>query len=121
VVTDTLSEKHNALYVRLMRQADGVAIGRTAMPKLPSSRRQVMLGAGLSNTTPFVSSTVKIVPTDVVMDGAANFAITVAPEAKVDGSGAKPAKPAEVKGIVAPPPPPAPKTEEKPKMAEPVK
>lgn len=121
VLKDIFSVKHNALYVRLMRQADGVAIGRTAMPKLPSSRRQVMLGAGLSNTTPFVSSTVKIVPTEVVMDGAANFAITVAPEAKVEGSGAKPAKPAEVKGVVAPPPPPAPKTEEKPKVTEPGK
>lgn len=90
VLRDLFSVKHNALYVRLMRQADGVAIGRTAMAHLPSSRRQVLLGAGLSNTTPFVSSTVKIVPTEVVMDGSANFAITVAREAKVEsGGGAK--------------------------------
>jgi hypothetical protein len=118
VLKDIFSVKHNALYLRLMRQADGVAIGRTAMPKLPSSRRQVMLGAGLSNTTPFVSSTVKVVPTDVVMDGSANFAITVAREAKVEGIGARPAKPAEVKGIVVPPAP-VPKTEEKPKVTKP--
>lgn len=92
VLNDLFSVKHNALYLRLLRQADGVAIGRTAMAQLPSSRRQVLLGAGLSNTTPFVSSTVKIVPTEVVMDGAANFAIAVAREAKVDNSGKAPAR-----------------------------
>jgi hypothetical protein len=104
VLKDLFSVKHNALYVRLMRQADGVAIGRTAMSKLPSSRRQVLLGAGLSNTTAFVSSTVKIVPTEVVMDGSASFAIAVAREAKVEGGtgGAKPPAPK-----LEPPKPPA--------------
>jgi hypothetical protein len=101
VLKDISSVRHNALYLRLMRQADGVAIGRTAMPKLPSSRRQVMLGAGLSNTTPFVSSTVKVVGTDVVMDGSTAFAITVARESKVEGTGPSPAKRAEVQGSVA--------------------
>jgi hypothetical protein len=113
VVKDLFSVKHNALYVRLMRQADGVAIGRTAMPKLPSSRRQVLLGAGSSNTTPFVSSTVKVVPTEYVMDGTANFAIAVAREAKVEGAGGKVAPKAE--GKTTPAPAAAPKGEEKPK------
>jgi hypothetical protein len=90
VLKDLFSVKHNAVYLRLMRQADGVAIGRTAMPRLPSSRRQVLLGAGLSDTTPFVSSTVKAVPTETVMDGATSFAITVAREAKVEGGGGRP-------------------------------
>lgn len=116
VLKDIFSVRHNALYLRLMRQADGVAIGRTAMPKLPSSRRQVMLGAGLSNTTPFVSSTVKVVGTDVVMDGSAAFAITVSREAKVEGAGVKPAKPLEGKGGA---PAATPKIEEKPKPAKP--
>ncbi len=92
VLKDLCSIKHNAIYVRLLRQPDGVAIGRTAMPKLPSSRRQVLLGAGLSNTTPYVSSSVKIVGTDVVMDGAASFPITVARESKIDSGAAKTAK-----------------------------
>jgi hypothetical protein len=43
---DFTSIRQNALYLRLVRQADGVAIGRTAMPKLPSSKRQMMLSAG---------------------------------------------------------------------------
>jgi len=117
VLKDLFSVKHNALYLRLVRQADGVAIGRTAMPKLPSSRRQVLLGAGLSNTTPFVSSNVKIVPTEVVMDGATDFAITVAREAKVEG-GSGVGKPTKHD---AKPPPAAtpPKGDEKPKPAKP--
>jgi hypothetical protein len=90
VLKDIFSVKHNALYIRLLRQADGVAIGRIAMPKLPSSRRQVLLGAGLSNTTPFLGSTLKIIPTEMVMDGSANFAVTVAKEAKVETGVAKP-------------------------------
>jgi hypothetical protein len=112
VLKDIFSVKHNALYLRLMRQADGVAIGRTAMPKLPSSRRQVLLGAGLSNTTAFISSTVKIVATDVVMDGSANFAISVSRESKVENAAGKPPKP-----DTTPKPPAAapPKADEKPK------
>ena len=45
VIRDLTAIRHNALYARLLRQADGVAIGRVAMPRLPSSRRQVLLGA----------------------------------------------------------------------------
>ena len=119
VLKDIFSVKHNALYLRLMRQADGVAIGRTAMPKLPSSRRQVMLGAGASNTTPFVSSTEKVIGTDVVMEGSAAFAVTIARDAKVEATGARPAKPAEAKGAAPVPPAATPKIEEKPKAASP--
>jgi hypothetical protein len=118
VLKDLFSVKHNALYLRLMRQADGVAIGRMAMPKLPSSRRQVLLGAGLSNTTPFFSSNVKIVGTEEVMDGSANFAITVAKEAKVEGAaGVKPPTKHDTKPAA---PAVAPKAEDKPKPAPPV-
>src|SRR5438105_15098820 len=89
---DLMSIRHNAMYVQLLRKADGVAIGRTAMPHLPSSRRQVLMDAGLSTTTPFVSSTLKIVPTEVVMSGSASFTITIDRKAKVDASQPKPAK-----------------------------
>ena len=88
---DLLAIRHNAIYVQMLRKADGVAIGRTAMPHLPSSRREVLMGAGLSSTTPFVSSTLKIIPTEEVMNGAANFTITIDREFKID-TGAKPGK-----------------------------
>ena len=89
VLRDYTAIRRDALYLRLLRQPDGVAIGRTAMPRLPSSRRRVIMGAGLSNATQFVSSNVKIVAVDYTMSGAARFAITIDKEAKVEA----PAKP----------------------------
>ena len=77
VVQDAAAIRHDAVYLRLLRQPDGVAIGHTAMPKLPSSRRQILIGAGRSDTTQFVSSAVKVVPTDLVMSGSADFEITI--------------------------------------------
>ena len=110
VLRDMLAIKHDALYLRLVRQPDGVAIGRTAMPQLPSSRRQILMGAGRSNTTKFVSSTVKTVPTKYVMQGAAEFAITVDRDLKVETGKAGPAAsnaPAQNAPAGAPTPPAA--------------
>ncbi|HEV8292163.1 MAG TPA: hypothetical protein VGP94_09575 [Tepidisphaeraceae bacterium] len=90
VLRDISGVRRDALYMRLLRQPDGVAIGRTAMPRLPSSRRRVLMGAGLSNTTTFVSSSAKIVSTDYVMSGQAHFNIVIDKGAKVDAPG-KPA------------------------------
>jgi hypothetical protein len=77
VLKDISEIRNDALYVRLLRQADGVAVGRTAMPSLPSSRRQVLLDAGRSNVTPFVSAAVKIVPAEMVMNGSAQFEVEI--------------------------------------------
>jgi hypothetical protein len=78
------------------------------MPHLPSSRRQVIMGSGRSNTTAFVSSTVKIVPTNHVMSGAADFQITIDKDVKIDTGNA---------GKREPGAPNAPKNEQ-PKPAE---
>lgn len=83
VLRDVTSIRRDALYLRLVRQPDGVAVGRTALPQLPSSRRTVLLGAGRSNTTRYVSSTVQTIPMQYVMNGANEFTITVDPKAKV--------------------------------------
>jgi hypothetical protein len=91
VLKDISSIRTDALYVQLLRQADGVAVGRTAMPLLPSSRRQVLLDAGRSNVTPFVSAASKIVPTETVINGSAQFEIEIDAEEHV--SSAKGAKP----------------------------
>ncbi len=120
---DFTSIRQNALYVRLVRQADGIAIGRTAMSKLPSSRRQMLLGAGRSGTTRFVSSTTQTVPMDSVMQGAAEFVISIdanakvevgkpgapmpAAEAKPDGGAPAEPVPLAPPAPIAPPEPPA--------------
>ena len=92
VLHDVAEIRDNALYVRLVRQPDGVAIGRTALQRLPSSRRQILLGAGRSATTAFVSSTVKVIPTDDMMSGSAEFAITIDTSPKVTVGAAHPGK-----------------------------
>lgn len=86
VLQDLASIKRNAIYLRLIRDADGVAVGRTAMPNMPSSRRQVMLDAGRSDITPFLSSKIKIIPTPDVMQGTASFQITVESPATVESA-----------------------------------
>jgi hypothetical protein len=101
VIRDFTSIRHDAVYARLIRQADGVAVGRVAMPRLPSSRRQVLLGAGRSNTTPFVSSSCKTIPTDYVMEGSADFVLTIDAEANVE-IGGKPMPP-KSEGSASPP------------------
>lgn len=93
---DLMGVRHDAVYVQLMRKPDGVAIGRTAMPHLPSSRREVLLSAGQSDTTAFVSSTLKIVPVGMVMDGSANFAVTIDREAKLEPAPSAPKAPKHV-------------------------
>jgi len=80
VLRDFLSVRHDAIYLRLVRQADGVALGRSALSRLPSSIRQVMLEAGRSDTTAYISSEVRIFPSKYVLDGAANFAVTIQAE-----------------------------------------
>jgi hypothetical protein len=84
VLKELADVRRNALYVRLLRRADGVAVGRTAMPRLPSSRRQVLIDAGRSNTTAFVSSSVRAVPSRYVFSGQANFEIVVDRNARTD-------------------------------------
>ncbi|HEY7090034.1 MAG TPA: hypothetical protein VH518_18190 [Tepidisphaeraceae bacterium] len=105
VLKDVSSIRNDALYVQLLRQADGVAVGRTAMPLLPSSRRQVLLDAGRSNVTAFVSAASKIIPTKTVIDGSAQFEIQIDSEEHV--SGAKGPK-TDQHGLPQPAPAPAP-------------
>jgi hypothetical protein len=119
VLRDISGVRRDALYLRLLRQPDGVAIGRTAMPRLPSSRRRVLMGAGLSNTTTFVSSSAKIVSTDYVMSGQAHFNIVIDKGAKVDAPGKAPAGPPKIDLPPIKVNPPKGEKPEKPDKAEP--
>ena len=77
VLRDVSSLRHDAVYVRLLRQPDSVAVGHVAMPKLPGSRRQILIGSGRSDVTLFASSARVVVPTESVMSGSADFEVTV--------------------------------------------
>jgi len=110
ILKDVAGIRENALYMRLMRTPDGVAIGHTALPHLPASRRDILLAAGSSNMTPFISSRVRIIPTELVMAGSAEFTIDVEPTSKVAGGAPLGARP-EVES-------PAPAKPETPKKSQ---
>lgn len=90
VLRELAGFRHDAVYLRLVRQPDGIAIGRTAMRSLPSSRREVLIGAGRSNTTPFVSSTTKAISTGHLISGSAQFEVTIDKNAHVETGVGKP-------------------------------
>jgi hypothetical protein len=85
VLRDYLTVRRDAVYLRLLRQQDGVAIGRTAMPRLPSSMRRVLADADLGNATPLVDTVAVVVPSDYVMTGGARFTLTVEAEPRAPG------------------------------------
>jgi hypothetical protein len=98
VMQEAIGPRHDAIYLRLIRQSDGVAVGRTALPLLPASHRQVLLEAGRSDTTAFVSSATKVVPLDRVISGQAEFQIAIEVQGKpgAHGRGAAASRPAVV-------------------------
>jgi hypothetical protein len=73
----TYGENYEAIYVRLPYQPDGVAIGRTAMEKLPASKRMIYSGLGRTDVTPTVRSVVNVFPVDSVVMGRASVTIKV--------------------------------------------
>lgn len=77
VIDDFEALRQDSIYVRLTRQPDGVAVGRTAMQRLPPSFRTAMLGSGRSDLTAFVSSSVQVIPENLVVEGAAEFNLKI--------------------------------------------
>jgi hypothetical protein len=103
---DMTAIRHDALYLRLIRHPDGVAVGRTALALLPGSRRQILMGAGRSDTTQFVSSTTKVIPTARVIAGSAEFIITIetknhAEPGPARGPTSRPAQPGKAEEVKA--------------------
>jgi hypothetical protein len=98
VLKDVSSVRSDSLYIRLARQSDGLAVGRTALQKMPPSRKQVLLDSGRSDITEFVSSAVKIVPAKIVMNGSADFEIEISSEDRVEVGGARATRAPEQRG-----------------------
>ena len=77
VLRELAAVRHDAVYARLVRQPDSVAVGRVALAKLPGSRRRILLGSGRSDVTPFVSSAHVVIPARWVMAGSAELEVVV--------------------------------------------
>lgn len=69
--------RYDALYLRLLQPPNGVAIRRGAMPKMPASKRGILLGSGRNDVVPLVPDGLKVAPTKLIFSGATDFAITV--------------------------------------------
>ncbi len=79
-INELSSLRSDALYLRLVRNDPAVAIGRTSLPRIPGSQRQLLLSAGRSDVVAFAPSNVEHVPTDWVMSGAIELSINVSKE-----------------------------------------
>lgn len=105
VVQEQSIHKSDRWYLRLVRDSDGVAIGRVGLPKLPGTKKQILMNSARPNLSTTSSSLVVEVPAEVVLSGSAELTVTVVPEPGVK------AKPANPNGPPAPntkpPPPPA--------------
>lgn len=70
-------ERNDAIYVRLTGLKEGMAIGRTPLPKLPPSRRAVLGASGRPDTVMLSDDQLSVVPMDCVISGTAEATIHV--------------------------------------------
>ena len=82
-------------------------------------KAMVLIGAGRSNTTPFVSSTTKIVPTGFLVEGSAEFEVTIDKNAHVETGVGKPPRHESIPTAPQPKPPAAAPLKPEPKPEPP--
>ena len=108
----------DAIYLRLTAAASpqGVAVGRTALPKLPPSQRRLLAASGRTQITAYLPSITRTIPVQWVMTGAVELPIQISrdlrPVAKPAAAPAVPvpAAPAPVALTTPPTSAPAPRT-----------
>lgn len=69
--------RSDAFYMRLSRPNPAVAVGRTSLPNLPASHRQLLLASGRSDVTGYIPSAVKQVQAPWVISGTAAMTVSV--------------------------------------------
>jgi hypothetical protein len=77
VLRETLSVRTDAVYLRLVRSRDAVAVGRVAMPGLPASKRKILADAGRSDVAEYLTSDVVVLPQEFVVTGSAELQVIV--------------------------------------------
>ncbi len=77
VISDFSSIRSDALHLRLMRSSQGVAVGRTSLPHMPATHRQLLLSAGRSDVVAFTPSVVRHLPSEWVISGSAELTLEV--------------------------------------------
>jgi hypothetical protein len=76
-IRDVLSADSTAVYAMLQLPEQGLAYGRTELPRLPSSRRAMVQTATTTGVTPYVQWLTVKTPVEAVTSGELRFAISV--------------------------------------------
>lgn len=69
--------RRDAMYLVLQLPEQGIAVGRSEMPRLPSSRRAIIATPTTTAATPYTDAEVTVVPTDGVVQGQLGFTLAV--------------------------------------------
>ncbi|NJL31070.1 MAG: hypothetical protein HC898_05275 [Phycisphaerales bacterium] len=72
--------RDDALYLSMTVPGEGLAVGRTELPLLPSSRRAMLTAPSGTSVSPMGSWTQKIIPMEAVVQGSLMLAIQVKKE-----------------------------------------
>lgn len=72
-----LSYRSDAIYMALQLPDEGLAVGQTEMPRLPSSRRAILETPTRTDSMPFAGLVDKVFNSDVVIFGEASFTLSV--------------------------------------------
>ncbi len=72
-----MAVENDAVYLVLQLPEEGIAIGRSELPRLPSSRKAMIATPTSTLATPFMETAVAVVPTDVVVQGQLAFQLSV--------------------------------------------
>lgn len=79
-LNELVALRSDCFYLRLARPTSSVAVGRTSLPNLPGSQRQLLLSTGRSDITPFTPAVIAKVPAKYNIEGSADLAIQVSRE-----------------------------------------
>jgi len=77
LLRDVYAVPNTGIYLMLQRDGGGVAVGRTEMPRVPSSRAALLTSPTHSRTLPFGRLTVSRIDTDLTLASQAGFQISV--------------------------------------------
>ncbi|GAB4193675.1 MAG: hypothetical protein Kow00105_07840 [Phycisphaeraceae bacterium] len=76
-IQETYAYRSDAIYAALQLPDGGLAVGRTAMPHLPSSRTAVLTSPTVIEAVPYTELVDRIYDADTVITGQATFTINV--------------------------------------------
>ena len=77
VIGEFVNVQRAALYLRLVRDKPGVAVGRVPLGRLPPSRAQLLNAAGRNDVSSFLDMPTRSQPTELVLSGSADLSLTV--------------------------------------------